>query len=769
MAHKRGIERVIAGWIGLTLMLLAGVARAQGLPAWDFGKGLGPWRPSGELTKIKSAQGVTEFDDHGRDSFLTNRTVNFAATPWQYVHVRLKADHSGEAQLFWSGTMAGKFSGLSEAKSQRIHIIGDNQWHEYDVLPGWQREGTIRQMRFDTYDGAHFAIGKLEVLTWGGAKPVADRASFTPGADGGLQPLRPGSPCLMAPPLRLALEGRGWVSIKARSSVERQAAVLWSAEGQAGLKRTAFTVHGDGAAHTYNLELKKDRAWKGNLAVLGLEAAAGTPGELTIESLALGAAPVGPPELAVEYFGFENAINRSGRECRVLAKVVNRGATSGPIALKLGLPAGVRCATGELTRPVPALGFGEDADVTWPIIAEREGAATVTVSAVNPGPGAPAPATAGLAFDPALSLPKAAYVPAPQPIETSVDVCMYYFPGWQTAERWDPIRKVAPIRKPLLGYYDEANPECVDWQIKWARENGIGCFLLDWYWNKGGGHLEHWLKAYRQARYRDQLKIAIMWANHNPPGSHSRADWRKVTQWWIDNVFALKGYFKVGGKPAVFIWAPDRARQDMGGSAEFRAALEESQGQARAAGYAGITFIAVNNDETPALAARLAEEGFAGTTNYHEFAKAPEMAPSRAEVQYKDLVATAPGIWETRQARQPQGITYYPLIDTGWDARPWHGSETMVMSGRNPELWEKLLRAALKCQQAHPKAFVVMGPANEWGEGSYIEPNLEFGFKMYETVRKVFGKGDPAKWPQNYGPADVGLGPYDIKKTETPR
>lgn len=568
----------------------------------------------------------------------------------------------------------------------------------------------------------------------------------------------------MAPPLRLPLAGRSWVVVKVRSTAARQAAILWLTEGQPALKRTAFTLRGDGAEHTYNLDFKKDRAWRGNLAVLGLEVPAGAPGEVAIESLTLSATPQGPPDLTIEYLGFENALSRAGRPCSVMAKVVNHGAGSTTITLALGLPAGLRAADGRLTRPVPALGFGEDADVAWPVIAERDGMATVTVSTVNAGPGAPPPASAGLAFEPALTLPKATYVPAPQPIETSTEVCMYYFPGWQTAERWEPIRKVAPIRKPLLGYYDEANPECVDWQIKWSRENGISCFLLDWYWNKGGGHLEHWLQAYKKARYRDQLKIAIMWANHNPPGSHSREDWRKVTQWWIDNVFALPGYFKVAGKPAVFIWAPDRAREDMGGSEQYRAALEESQAQARAAGYAGITFIAVNNNETPALASRLKEEGFAGTTNYHEFAKAPEMAPSRAEVQYKNLVATVPAVWEGRQARQPEGITYYPLIDTGWDARPWHGSETMVMSGRSPELFGQLLRAALKFQQAHPKPFVVMGPANEWGEGSYIEPNLEFGFKMYEKVREVFGKGDPAAWPRNFGPADVGLGHYDIPR-----
>src|SRR5690606_24644309 len=147
-------------------------------------------------------------------------------------------------------------------------------------------------------------------------------------------------------------------------------------------------------------------------------------------------------------------------------------------------------------------------------------------------------------------------VPEPQPVETSVDVCAYYFPGWGSDASWDPIRAVAPQRKPLLGWYDESNPEVVDWQIKWAVENGISCFLVDWYWTRGRQHLTHWFEAYRNAAYRDMLDVAIMWANHNPKGSHSIEDWRAVTQEWIDRYFNLPTYYRIDNKPAVFIWDP---------------------------------------------------------------------------------------------------------------------------------------------------------------------------------------------------------------------
>ena len=48
--------------------------------------------------------------------------------------------------------------------------------------------------------------------------------------------------------------------------------------------------------------------------------------------------------------------------------------------------------------------------------------------------------------------------------------------------------------------------------------------------------------------------------------------------------------------------------------------------------------------------------------------------------------------------------------------------------------------------------------------GSYIEPNNEFGFGMYEAIREVLCKKPEGGFPVNYAPHEVGLGPYDYPK-----
>ena len=88
----------------------------------------------------------------------------------------------------------------------------------------------------------------------------------------------------------------------------------------------------------------------------------------------------------------------------------------------------------------------------------------------------------------------------------------------------------------------------------------------------------------------------------------------------------------------------------------------------------------------------------------------------------------------------------------------------MGVQGRTPALFERLLREAKSFCEVHNKPILILGPLNEWGEGSYIEPCTDFGFEMLEAIRKVFAMGGPASWPENVSPSDVGLGPYDFSQ-----
>ncbi len=733
--------------IGLALLVVA----AGQLPAWDFsGAESSVWEANGHIeTMGQDAEGL-HVRGTGWDPFFSCRTMDFQATPWQYVVITVQATKSGRGELFWSGTLEGELGGLNQLKSTGFEVVGDKVLREVTLFPGWQGEGRIRQMRLDFYGDSEFVVKSVAVKTWAGADAAGStRQSWKLEEWFHVE----GTGYWWAPPLNLSVDDAPYVSVSASGG--NATAVFYWGTANSGMQREEFSISADGPP-VYDLDVGSYPSWTTPVVLMGIELPSDSKARVTDVSVTT--TPQAPAWLEVSYFGFDNGVNRPGRVERLRAHVVNRGGATGHLRdVELALPEDVKLVRGpepaELT--VPAGGF---ADMFWEVEAASAGTHSLGLQA-DLGDGRQHAKDYAITWEPAADLPAAAYVPEPKPVKPVVDVCAYYFPGWGSDASWEPVRATAPVRKPLLGWYDESKVEVVDWQIKWAVENGINCFLVDWYWNQGGQYLTHWFEAYRQAKYRDQLKVAIMWANHNPKGSHSVEDWRAVTREWIDRYFNLPAYYRIGNKPAVFIWDPNLIRGDIGADA-VAAMYEESQVMARAAGYEGIAFVGMHDHEASAQAEILLKEGYVGATNYHEWGKAPEMAPSKAEIQFSDVVATSPATWARR--RETCGpLTYYPIVDTGWDSRPWHGAESLVIQGRDVVGFEALLRESRAFVEEHELPFVVLGPLNEWGEGSYIEPNTEYGFGMYEAIRNVFGTGDPAEWPLNIGPRDVGLGPYD--------
>ncbi len=750
--------------LGITLAVVFVGTVFAGSPApvasWDFdaASDLRQWVPNTHLTNVVISDGVLRADAVDWDPFILCRGIEIPAVPWQYVAIRLRASKPGIGELFWSGELEGQYGGLTESKKVRFSVTGGEAWQDIVLFPFWHTEHVVRQLRLDVYEGAHFDVDWIRVHPWGEGQAPTQVYSW--GTDEiGRWRIHPEACELFAPPVRIDVSDKAWITAELASDQEDTAAILWAQSAARGLQSEDFPLKGDGQMHTYNLHMAANPAWRGEIVAFGIRLP--PTASMKIHSIHLSDEPSGPGELEVRYFGFENGVNRSGRPCRLLAQVANRGgAVQGIRRVHLDLPMGLKLVAEPDRLWHEGIAHDETACFTWDVLAEKPGRFPVRLSFSGKGR-LPADQEVWLEFTEPPSVVPAEYVPVPRPIDTRLDVCAFYFPGWETDRKWDCVRRVARNRKPLLGYYDESNPECVDWQIKWAVENGISCFLVDWYWVQGRQQLTHWFEAYRKARYRDFLKVAIMWANHNPPNTHSMEDWLNVTGEWIERYFTLKAYYHIDDRPAVFIWNPAGIRHDLGGSGPVKRALDASQAMARAAGFRGITFVAMNTGFEAGHMRTLLDEGYKAVTTYHEWGVTIDGGVSRKRFHYDDVVRHSPAAWRRKhQAAGP--LDYYPLVDTGWDSRPWHGDKAMVIGGRTPEAFERLLREAKSFCEETSKSILILGPVNEWGEGSYIEPCTEFGFGMVEAVRRTFGLGEPQDWPANVAPADVGLGPYDF-------
>ena len=372
--------------------------------------------------------------------------------------------------------------------------------------------------------------------------------------------------------------------------------------------------------------------------------------------------------------------------------------------------------------------------------------------------------------------PLVAYVPEPKPVKSAVEITAIYYPGTEQMSEWDIIAQTCPERKPLLGWFDEGNPEAIDWQIKWAVEHGISSFCVDWYWNKGYQRLEHWVKGYYKARYRKYLKWYMMYANHNQPGAHSTEDQMAVTKYWIDHYFKTPEYYKIDGKPVVCYWAPGNLDRDFIAEAAARGeGLKEGEGIKRAfaisekmvkeAGFPGIHWQLMwsNTAYDPVYALTSRSRGFESSISYGLVGAARILAPKAAAkadgLVYDMVVEAMPKLWAAKAVQQE--LPWWLPIPTGWDDRPRSFAHSTVIRDRTPEKFAIICREARAFCEKNGIRHAVIHPINEWQEGSYIEPNEEYGFAMYDAIRDAFCEKPAEGWPKNLRPSDVGLGPYD--------
>ena len=747
---------------------------------WDFADGKSQeWaKQANHSQDVRIEEGVLKGRMTGRDPFITTPAFSIDATASQVVEMRVKTSVGGSGNLFW--VPAGE-KGPQQKWTVSTVWTGDNAWHEYRVSPYWQGEKRITRLRVDfavpeNSEGT-FEVDWIRVVD-SAVTPSPERswsrsALATWSAQDGTAALaRTGELSfiakepngrLVSPSLKIPSDESYVVAIEMAADEGDTGCLLWASDAVSGLQRATFRVKPDGKFHIYNIDMGGQKNWRGNIVQLQVTPVVRKGAKAVLRSLVVTDEPQGGADVSVMQSRLADAINRAGRKATLLIQFNNSGgkdARNVTLSVKK-LPRGVSIASAAGWEQVPEIpAFGS---MTHTVLLDAAKAVSGEAVFDVSGEGTDGQCVvADIQIQPDLKLEKAAYVPVPQPLKSEYEIGALYYPGWQAIEKWARIWPVAPERKPVLGWYDEANPEVVDWQIKWAVENGLSYFLVDWYWHKGSQHNDHWIKAFQQARYKSYLKWAVMWANHNAQGSHSEEDQRTVAKFWIDTYFNTPEYFRIDDKPVVMIWSAQNMSRDMGGGEGCKRLLELSRKMAVEAGYKGIYFIAMKWPEAswePSVVQGYKDMGFDMTSIYHYMHHGGKAEnPRRFSF---DLAADSN--YDHWKGLQETGILpFLPNLSTGWDDRPWHGDKGTEIYGRTVKHFQRICRDAKRFADETGVKRLTLAPLNEWGEGSYAEPNAEFGFGMYEAVRETFCQKPKAGWPLNYGPQDVGLGPYDL-------
>ena len=81
----------------------------------------------------------------------------------------------------------------------------------------------------------------------------------------------------------------------------------------------------------------------------------------------------------------------------------------------------------------------------------------------------------------------------------------------------------------------------------------------------------------------------------------------------------------------------------------------------------------------------------------------------------------------------------YPQIIAGWDRSPRSGRKAVIYCHDTPENFGEGVKKALSCvENREPEhRLIFLNSWNEWGEGSYMEPDLRYGKGKLETLKQI--------------------------------
>ena len=687
-----------------------------------------------------TADGVA-YLSKGLDPFVTSPGFSLdKPSNMHEVVFRARTTVGGKGELFYSrpGDTAAP-----QALAQSFKWIGDGQWHDYRIRPFWGGQTKVVSIRIDMPADATVKTEFSRIAISRSDLALAPLGTAVKGAGGAVFTVPPQSRTV-------------WADIE------------WVA-GNGEYVRVSEHMHliGDGRERRYFFDAKSCVGWNANYPYPNMrDKWNGTvnlfrvvnrkTGEiLPIRDLKIVKENPGiPPELILSHTKIPLELDRAGREVDVEVGVFNVGtlAAEGVRCQVSGLPDGVKIANAETAGRLCTLGGGDSVLHRVKLVAENPCAFTARIEFTG-GNVASAVAEVPVKIGPSLNLPCAVdYIPEPRPVRTpGCEVGAFYFLDWAKTHHWLKIWRTTPERRPAAGWYSNESPELLDWQIKWAVENGISFYILDWYFSEG-----YFQKAIKKARFAKHIKWAAMWCNHIPAPLCDEAHWTGVINRCLDDLFKQPQYMYVNGMPYFSVWDGNCLERD-NGKGGCRRMLEKARAMARAKGYKGIYFQA-QCGYSPKEVNRMAEFGFDETTTYHYVGTGgkPDKVPGVKD--FADVAESSYPYWKSVWG--VGGIDFLPNLSTGWDDRPWHDGS--AVQGRTVEHFRRICRDAKRFADETGVKRVCLAPLHEWGEGSYAEPNGEFGFGMFEAVRDAFAEKPAEGWPLNYTPADVGRGPYPV-------
>jgi hypothetical protein len=323
-------------------------------------------------------------------------------------------------------------------------------------------------------------------------------------------------------------------------------------------------------------------------------------------------------------------------------------------------------------------------------------------------------------------------------------------------------------RVPLWGYQMDDDPAAWEKKINAATDHGVNVLIFDWYWYDGKPFLEEAIDSgFLKASNTQKMKFYIMWANHDVPGNmwnhfryktdsliwNGEVDWENykiIVDRVIKQYFKQPNYFKINNEPVFSIYSITELIQSFQGMEGTRKALSYFREEVKKAGFPGLHIQFVGNDANgnPYLLKSQLSEGksIQEILTYLEINSVTmyNMAAGNARagdyLRYGECAIKLREKWDSILE-----VPFFPCISVGWDNTPRYplrGKESIVYYNNTPESFATYLQKTKEYVLDHPEQppFLVINAWNEWVEGSYLEPDMLWGYGYLEAVKKVMSR-----------------------------
>ncbi|MGI9048477.1 MAG: glycoside hydrolase family 99-like domain-containing protein, partial [Rubrobacteraceae bacterium] len=296
-----------------------------------------------------------------------------------------------------------------------------------------------------------------------------------------------------------------------------------------------------------------------------------------------------------------------------------------------------------------------------------------------------------------------------------------------------------------LGFYDLRLPETRQAQADLAREYGVHGFCYYHYWFKGRRLLERPFQEVLDSGEPD-FPFCLAWANHTwtwkrdhslqgrlMEQEYSEEDDREHIRWLLI-AFQDERYIRVNGRPLLLIyWAASLPNPER----TFEIWNEEAERAGEASPYVCKVDSFGNFDDPRELGCDAAVEFWPhGVETMIQRVGGPEDFYNDNQIfEYRQLVIN-------NLARRLPEWKRYSCVVPHWDnTARWKAAGARLLRGSTPELYKAWLEGVVAKTAAasgpDDEQLIFINAWNEWGEGTYLEPDLKYGRAYLEATRQA--------------------------------